>query len=265
MTRASLALIVALALPVPAAAQLEGAARLEAEGDLLGAARAYHAAVAEGGLRAADAARAHARLGVLDRATGDTDEAWAHFAIALAIDPSQAAPDELPPDEHERFDRLRGTPYAIAARVDGDVITVEVSGAPAIARAVRAGDATIELDAGRATFPRPASDVLELTAIDEHRNDLCTIQIELPAPTDAVDLRVEADDPRGCADGPCVDPAPCALGGPGCEDEGGPDPLPILGGVIGAVCGVAAVILTIALSVDAYEGARWRVEGVELP
>lgn len=259
MIRRALALLACLAVPVPAVAQLEGAAQLEAEGDLIAAARAYHAALSAGGLSAADTARAHARLGVLDRATGDSEGAWAHFAVALGIDPGLTPPAELPPDERGRFEAMRGSPYAIEATVEDGAVRVRIRGAPSIARSVRAGDTVADLDAGRATLARPAgATAMDVVALDEHGNTICAIRVELPP----VDLRVAAGAPD-CADAACTATPPCAMGGEGC-DETSSDPAPLIGGIVGAVLGVAAAVLAIALSIDAHESSLWRVDAVEL-
>ncbi|MCZ7680012.1 MAG: hypothetical protein M5U28_15105 [Sandaracinaceae bacterium] len=265
--RAALALLLLL-IAAPASAQLAEGERAEREGRILDADAAYRRALAAGGLAPSDTARAHLRLGVLARAVGgDAEEAQRHFAVALAVDPRLAAPDELPPAERARFEALRGSGLAIAARVEDGELRVEVSGPP-VARSVRvrvAGrDHELSLAGGRASMPAQAGSA-EVTALDEHGNALRVERLELALPSVALP---EVPAPEQAAAEALLDcpttgdacgwPARCRPAAASCG--GGEDVGPIVGGVVGAILGVAAIVVTAVLVVDAHQSSLWRID-----
>jgi hypothetical protein len=138
--RLAVASTVALAcwLSGPVSAQQEGplehADRAYAEGRLAPAALAYEVALGTGCLDTAALVHAHLRLGVLTAMGGQDALAERHFALALALEPTRAAPRELDGTVRARFEALRaerdGRRLAVRLEDDGEARTVRVTAAP---------------------------------------------------------------------------------------------------------------------------------------
>ncbi|MCB9611516.1 MAG: tetratricopeptide repeat protein [Sandaracinus sp.] len=192
------------------AQSVEAAESLYRRGDLPGALEGFDAALRAGGLEGSALARVHWHLGVLHAIVGEVDAARADFGRALAIDPSLAVPDELPPEKQALFEEVRRTtrraelhvePVAIDANADS---TLRVR-APAglVSRTVLectppGGEPwTVEVDGDEALVPSPAWRGarrlgIRAVAFDAHGNVVARTTSTLVAATVGV---TEPDDP----------------------------------------------------------------------
>ncbi len=89
--------------------------------DFEGAAAAFGRALASASLTAPLAVEAHRHLAALRLALGDEDDASAHAAAAVALDPSTAPPEGAPPELQALLDRARGEAAALTVTSDGAV------------------------------------------------------------------------------------------------------------------------------------------------
>ncbi len=126
--------VVCVTVPCRAQTPLVQARSAYQAGALDRAQRGYEAALSGGGLGPAELAETELYLGVIARATSDPAAMRAHFARAVAVDPSVQAPAELPPRGRRALEEARAASSgAITLRVAPPVVATS---GPVVVRAV---------------------------------------------------------------------------------------------------------------------------------
>jgi len=191
------------------AQHLDEARALYEAAALTDAAGAFEAALRSGELGPEEVAAARWHLAVLAAMTGDDVRARDEFVLAHALDPSLAAPAELPPDRRVAFEGVSPAPLEVQAtrRVEGDRVHVRVvfDNAPralvARYRTERDGDERMRGDSfevARAGFAGEDL-VLEVEGLDSFGNVVVRREVVVPVPNE---WRALATPPEVAADPP---------------------------------------------------------------
>ena len=171
-------------------ASIASAEATYAQGSLRAANRLFLASLREPGHTREELIRIHLHLGIIAGASGAERTSSAHFAIALALDPTLATPVELAGRDRLRFEQARpARPLSVSFVAPAHAppgqpitITVELSNAPP--RAVDHVELTCggqsvpvepirrggELQGGRATFQPDTCAGADLTLVATARN-----------------------------------------------------------------------------------------------